>query len=72
MPVLTVAIVIICIGVLLWAATRFIPMEANIKKLLVGFVVICTLLWVLGILGVWQAASKVKVPRVSQQLTLRV
>lgn len=42
---ITVAIVIIVVGVLLWLANAHIPMDATVKKILNVFVVVCLVLW---------------------------
>ena len=59
---LQVMIVLIVVGVLLWLATTYIPMNETIKKLLVAFVVICVVLWLLQIFGLLPV--NVPVPRV--------
>jgi hypothetical protein len=43
-----IVITIIVVGVLLWLAETFIPMNATIKKLLVAVVVILLVLWILS------------------------
>jgi hypothetical protein len=50
--VLNIVITLIVIGVLLWLVTRFIPMEANIQRILIAVVVICVVLWLLQVFGV--------------------
>jgi hypothetical protein len=60
---LQVAIVIIVVGVLLWLATTYIPMDATIKRILVAVVVICLVLWLLNIFGVLNMVNT-PVPRV--------
>ena len=49
MPILTVVLVLITIGVLLWAVNSFLPMEGRIKQILNAVVVIATVLWVLSL-----------------------
>ncbi len=48
---LQVALVIIVVGVLLWLATTYVPMDGNIKKILTAVVVICLVLWLLQVFG---------------------
>jgi hypothetical protein len=57
MTLLTLVLTLIVIGVLLWAVTKYIPMDPTIKKLLVGVVVICTVLWLLNAFGLLTALS---------------
>lgn len=52
MSLLTVALVIIVVGVLLWLAQTYVPMDANIKRILTAVVVIVLVLWVLSAFGV--------------------
>lgn len=49
MPLISVVIVLIVVGVLLWLAKVYIPMDATIKKILTAVVVIVTVLWLLGL-----------------------
>lgn len=49
---LQIALVIIVVGVLLWLATTYIPMDATIKRILIAVVVICLVLWLLQVFGV--------------------
>lgn len=52
MPLLDVMVIIIVIGILLWAVNRFIPMDQQIKHIL-NIVVICvTVWWVLNVFGI--------------------
>lgn len=52
MSLLNLAIVIILVGLLLWAANRYVPMQAEIKTVLNYTVVIVLVLFILQILGV--------------------
>jgi hypothetical protein len=49
MPLLNVAVVIIVVGVLLWLANRFIPMEATVKSILNAVVIVALVLWILAL-----------------------
>jgi len=51
MTLITLAIILIVVGVLLWAANTYIPMDANIKKLLNIVVIIVVVLWLLSVFG---------------------
>jgi uncharacterized membrane protein YvlD (DUF360 family) len=48
---LGIIITIVVAGVLLWLVTTYVPMDPNIKKLLVAVVVICLVLYVLNAFG---------------------
>lgn len=59
MPILTVVIVLIVIGVLLWLANTYIPMDAKIKTILNVVVIVAVVLWLLKIAGVFDSLSNV-------------
>ena len=61
MSLLSIALVIIVVGVLLWLVERFIPMDATIKKLLVAVVVIILIIWLLGVFGVMPEFLNIRV-----------
>lgn len=61
MPIVTVIIVIVVVGVLLWLAHTYIPMAQPIKNILTAVVVIALVLWLLQIFGVLQAVNHVRV-----------
>jgi len=54
MPLLTIILVLIVVGVLLWLVNNYIPMDGKIKGILNAVVVILVVLWLLqafGLLG---------------------
>lgn len=51
MPILTVIIVLIVVGVLLWLVNTFIPMAGAIKSLLNIVVLILLIVWLLNVFG---------------------
>ena len=54
MSLISLLIVLIVVGVILWLINTYIPMDAKIKKILNVVVVIVVILWLLqafGILG---------------------
>lgn len=51
MPLVTVVLTLIVVGVLLWLVNRFIPMQGQIKGILNAVVVIVVILWLLNIFG---------------------
>ena len=52
MPILTIIIVLIVTGVLLWLINTYIPMQGTIKKILNAVVVIIIVIWLLQAFGV--------------------
>jgi hypothetical protein len=61
MPLLQVVMVLIAVGVLLWLVNRFIPMAGSIKSILNGLVVICVVVWLLNLFGLFQSLSRIHV-----------
>ena len=59
MPLVNVAIVIIVVGVLLWLANKYIPMDAKLKQILNIVVVIAVVLWLLRVFGVLAKLSTI-------------
>ena len=53
MPILTILIVLIVAGVLLYLVNSYIPMDGKIKKILNVVVVIVVAVWLLKIFGVF-------------------
>ena len=47
MPLLTMVIVLIVVGVLLWLVNTYIPMDGKTKSILNAVVVIIVVLWLL-------------------------
>lgn len=51
MPLLTVLLVLIIAGVILWLVNTYIPMDGKIKKILNIVVVVIVIIWLLRIFG---------------------
>ena len=52
MPLITLVIYLIVIGVLLWLVNTYIPMAAPIKTILNVVVVVVVCLWLLRVFGI--------------------
>lgn len=52
MPILTVLIVLIVAGIILYLVNNYIPMDGKIKSILNVVVVIIVIVWLLKIFGV--------------------
>lgn len=59
MPLLTILIVLIVVGVLLWLANTYIPMDKKIKTIMNVVVVVCLILWLLDAFGVLDSVKQV-------------
>jgi hypothetical protein len=54
-------VVLIVVGVLLWAANSYIPMEPRIKSILNIVVIIAVILWLLNAFGVFGSLSGIRI-----------
>jgi hypothetical protein len=61
MPLLTVLIVLIVVGVILWLVNTYIPMDRKIKNILNIVVVIVVVIWLLQAFGVMGSLKSLKV-----------
>ena len=52
MPLLNIVIILVVVGVALWAINKYIPMAAPMKTILNIVVVIVVCLWLLQVFGV--------------------
>jgi len=59
-PILTIFIVIIVVGVLLWLVNTYIPMDRKIKNILNAVVVIVLVIWLLKVFGVLSSLGSVR------------
>ena len=53
MPLITIVITLVVVGVLLWLVNTYIPMDGKIKKILNIAVVVMVVIWLLNVFGVW-------------------
>ena len=61
MPLVSILLTLIVVGVLLWLVNRFIPMAGSIKSILNAVVVICVVLWLLNVFGLFHSLSNIRV-----------
>lgn len=61
MSLITLVLVLIVIGVLLWIVNTRLPMDATIKDVLNIVVVIAVVLWLLKVFGVLASLGAVRV-----------
>jgi hypothetical protein len=61
MPLLTVIIVLLVVGVLLWLANTYLPMDRKIKSILNAVVVIVVVIWLLKVFGLLDSLKNVNV-----------
>jgi hypothetical protein len=61
MPLITLIITLIVVGVLLWLVNTYIPMDGKIKKILNIVTVVVVVLWLLNVFGVWSHVRSIRV-----------
>lgn len=61
MSLITLVIVLVVVGVVLWLINSYIPMQATIKKILNVVVIIAVVLWLLSAFGVIGSLSTVRI-----------
>jgi len=61
MSLLTIVMVIVVVGVLLWALNSFIPMDPKVKNILNVVVVIALVIWLLRAFGIFDSLGGVRV-----------
>lgn len=64
MSLISLVIVLIVVGVLLWLVNTYIPMDAKIKQVLNAVVIIAVVIWLLQVFGVFHMANTIAVPTV--------
>ena len=52
MPLLTILIVLVVVGVILWLINNYVPMDRKIKNILNVVAVIVVVIWLLQVFGV--------------------
>jgi hypothetical protein len=63
MSLISVVVVLIVVGVLLWAANTYIPMDGKIKSIMNVVVVIAVVLWLLSAFGVLGSLTNIQIGR---------
>lgn len=61
MPLLTIIIVLIVVGVILWLINNYIPMDRKIKNILNAVVMIAVILWLLDVFGLLDSLKNVSI-----------
>ena len=61
MSLLSILLVIIVVGVLLWAVNTYIPMDRKIKNILNIVVVVVVIVWLLKAFGLFDYLMNIKI-----------
>lgn len=63
MSLISLVVVLIVVGVLLWLVNTYIPMDAKIKNIINIVVVVAVALWLLQVFGVLDGMHDIRVGR---------
>lgn len=61
MSLLTVVMVLIVVGVLLWLVNQYVPMDGKIKGIMNAVVVIAVVIWLLQVFGLFGHLNTIQV-----------
>jgi len=61
MPLITLVLTLVIVGVALWLINNYIPMDGKIKTILNVVVVIVVVLWLLSVFGILGSLSSLRV-----------
>jgi hypothetical protein len=61
MSLITIVIVLIVVGILLWLINAYIPMQSTIKSILNAVVIIVVVIWLLQAFGVLGSIGNVRI-----------
>jgi hypothetical protein len=61
MSLVTIVIVLIVVGVLLWLINAYIPMQSTIKSILNAVVIIVVVIWLLQAFGILGEIGNVRI-----------
>jgi ABC-type siderophore export system fused ATPase/permease subunit len=60
MPLITLVVTLVVVGLILWLINNYIPMDGTIKKILNVVVVIFVILWLLSVFGLMPPLSQLR------------
>ena len=61
MPLVTLVMYLVIVGVLLWLVNNYIPMDGKIRQILNVVVVVVVVVWLLQVFGVMGPLSRFRV-----------
>ena len=61
MPILTILLVLVIVGVILWLVNTYIPMDSKIKSILNVVVVVLVIIWLLQAFGLFSSVKNMHV-----------
>jgi hypothetical protein len=63
LDLISLIVVLVVVGVLLWLINTYIPMDSKIKQILNMVVVVAVVVWLLNVLGLMNSIRGVRVGR---------
>ncbi len=61
MSLISLVLVLVVVGVVLWLINKYIPMQSTIKKILNAVVVIVVILWLLSVFGLIEGIENIRI-----------
>ncbi len=61
MPLITLLVTLVVVGLILWLINNYLPMDGKIKKILNVVVVILVILWLLSVFGLMAPLSGARI-----------
>lgn len=61
MPLITLVVTLVVVGLILWLINNYIPMDGTIKMILNVVVVIAVILWLLSVFGLMPPLSQLQI-----------
>jgi len=62
MPLLTVVLTLLVIGVLMWLFDSYIPLDATIKRVIHVVIIICVVIWLIQLSGLLGNLQTIQFP----------
>jgi len=63
MSLITLVIILVVVGVVLWLINSYIPMQPTIKKILNVVVILVVILWLLSSFGIIDGVDTIRIGR---------
>ena len=61
MPLVTLVIYLVIVGVLLWLINNYIPMDGKIKQIINILVIVVVVIWLLQVSGVMGPLNRIRI-----------
>ena len=64
MPLINLVIILVVVGLALWAVNTYIPMQPTIKRIINVVVILAVVLWLLSVFGILGSIDTIHVGRI--------